>query len=254
MRFTLFLAAFLSLVVMAAPRAHAEEDMLNEKRDSAPKAAPADAGGGEFDSPPPNAAYLEEKDPDKPPPLDEYNEIPTNLMIPAQQVAAAGEAGSSGIMSGSGKLTYENLMKMYQQGKYTEVAKDLEPLAKGGHKGAQELMGIMYRQGQGVAKDSKRAYDFLAESAAANRPLAQYHLATMYYSGDGVQSDPIMALMWLQIAIVHYPEGPEKQQALTSRDNMYTHLTRREKDRALQMAREWLTKKGEAHLLDLEGL
>ena len=35
---------------------------------------------------------------------------------------------------------------------------------------------------------------------------------------------------------------------------MYTHLTRREKDRALQMAREWLTKKGEAHLLDLEGL
>lgn len=252
MRFALFLAVFLSFFVMTAPHAQAEEDFLNEKKDAKPGSEAKTES--EFDAPPPNAAFLEDKDTDKPPPLDEYNNIPTNLMIPTEQVAAAGEAGISGISVTGGKLTYENLMKMYQQGKYVEVAKDLEPLAKGGHKGAQELIGIMYRQGQGVTKDSKKAYDFLAESAAANRPLAQYHLATMYYSGDGVQSDPIMALMWLQIAIVHYPEGPEKEQALQSRDNMYTHLTRREKDRALQMAREWLTKKGEAHLLDLEGL
>ena len=215
MRFTLFLAVFLSVFVLAAPRAHAEEDLLSEKRDSAAKPADAKpAGDSEFDAPPPNAAFLEDKDADKPPPLEEYNNVPNDLMIPTEQVVAAGEAGSSGITSSGGKLTYENLMKMYQQGKYDEVAKDLEPLAKGGHKGAQELIGIMYRQGQGVTKDPKKAYDFLAESANANRPLAQYHLATMYYSGEGVQSDPIMALMWLQIAIVHYPEGPEKQQAL----------------------------------------
>jgi TPR repeat protein len=177
------------------------------------------------------------------------------MMIPTEAAANATEAGASAITAGAGgKLTYENLMKLYQQGKYDQVAKDLEPLAKGGHRGAQELIGIMYRSGQGVPKDPKKAYDYLAEAANANRPLAQYHIGTMYFTGEGVQTDTIMALMWLQIAIVHFSEGPEKDRAMKDRDAMYTHLTRREKDRALQMAREWLTKRGEAHLLDLEGL
>jgi hypothetical protein len=260
MRFALFLAAFLSVCAISAPGAWAEEDLLNERKDgpakSANEAPPANSGSSssssEFDMP--HAAYMEEKDPDKPPPLDEYNNIANNMMIPTE-AAAAGDGGpGSTISAGQGKLTYENLMKLYQHGKYNEVAKDLEPLAKGGHKGAEELMGIMYRLGQGVQKDPKKAYEYLASAANANRPLAQYHLGTMYYSGEGVQADAIMALMWLQIAIVHYSEGAERDAVLQSRDNMYTHLTRREKDRALQMAREWLTKKGEAHLLDLEGL
>ena len=283
MRHAFFIAAFLSVMVSAAPCAHADDDMLNVKKNATPAPAPASAapaaapaapagkadaagaaappadsagtGANEFDSPPPtNAAFMGEADPDKPPPLDEYNNIGTDMMIPTEAAATATEVVGSGISTAGGKLTYENLMKMYQQKKYDEVAKDLEPLAKGGHRGAQELMGIMYRYGQGVPKDPKKAYDYLAEAAAANRPLAQYHLGTMYFAGEGVQTDSIMALMWLQIAIVHYGEGPEKDAALHDRDNMYTHLTRREKDRALQMAREWLTKRGEAHLLDLEGL
>ncbi len=267
MRFMPFFAAFLSVCILAAPPAHADAPKTpaaapapaaksDAKPDAKPDAnAPPADGGSEFDSAPPqNAAFMDEKDPDKPPPLDEYNNIPVDLMIPTE-AAAMGEGPQSTLTSGSGKLTYENLMKMYKDAKYDDVAKALEPLAKGGHVGAQELMGIMYRYGQGVPKDPKKAYDYLADAANANRPLAQYHLGTMYYSGEGVQADSIMALMWIQIAIVHFPDGDKaKEDAEKSRDSLYTHLTRREKDRALQMAREWLTKRGEAHLLDLEGL
>ena len=32
---------------------------------------------------------MDERDPDKPPPLDEYNDVPNNLMIPAEAAAAA---------------------------------------------------------------------------------------------------------------------------------------------------------------------
>ena len=60
-----------------------------------------------------------------------------------------------------------------------------------------------------------------------------------------------MALSWLHIAIVHYADGPEKDRARQDRDRLYTQLTRREKDRAMDIARVWLTKKGEGHLLDL---
>lgn len=143
---------------------------------------------------------------------------------------------------------------MYKMEKYTFIVNDLELLAKGDHPKAKELLGIMYRHGLGVMKDPQKAVSLLSSAAAERQPLAAYHLATMYYTGEGVQSDPIMALMWIHIAIVYYPEGPEKQEALVFRDNMYTHLTRREKDRALQMAREWLTKNGDAQLLDRNGL
>ena len=126
---------------------------------------------------------------------------------------------------GSGKLTYDNLVRMYKQGKYDQVAKNLEPLANGGHVAAQELIGIMYRNGQGVPKDPKKAYDYLSQAANTGRGLAEYHLGTMYYAGEGVQADSIMALMWLQIAIVHFPEGPEgdaeKNPRRISRDSLY---------------------------------
>lgn len=226
MRFILFLALFLSAAALPA------------------------AAQDEFEGV--NVDEFSERNPDQPPPLDEYKTVPENMMIPAAQVPGAEGGPVVGIHSSSGKLNYETLMKLYKQGKFEQVAKDLEPLAKGGHRGAQELMGIMLRQGQGIEKNPQKAFEYLSEAANANRPLAQHHLGSMYYQGDGAPADSIMALMWIQIALVHYAEGPDKNRALQDRDSMYTHLSRREKDRAMQLARDWLTKRGEGHLLDLQ--
>lgn len=188
--------------------------------------------------------------------LDEYKDVPIGLLLsPEQAEEAAKESGVDvsevGVM-GRQKLNYDKLMELYKQGLYAEIIKDLMPLSEGGHHGAEELMGIMYKEGQGVKKDALKGYDLLVKAAESNRPLAQHHLAIMYYLGEGVsQKDPVMALSWLHIAIVHYPDGPEKDRAKHDRDNLYTQLTRRDKDRALEIARSWLQEKGEAHLLDL---
>ena len=67
-----------------------------------------------------------------------------------------------------------------------------------------------------------------------------------------VQADPVKALMWLNIAILHYPSGSEKTRAISDRDNISARLTRRDRDRALELTREWLYAKGEKLLFDLE--
>lgn len=189
------------------------------------------------------------------PSLDEYKEVPKGLLLsPEQAEEAAKESGEDPAEMGirqRKKLNYDKIMELYKQGKFEEVVKDLKPLAEGGHHGAEELMGIMYKEGQGVKKDTLKGFDLLSRAAEENRALAQHHIALMYYLGDGVTKDPVMALSWLHIAIVHYADGPEKDRARQDRDRLYTQLTRREKDRAMDIARVWLTKKGEGHLLDL---
>lgn len=190
------------------------------------------------------------------PSTDEYDNLPPGLLLSqeqAQEVAKESGQDPATIPEATRKVNYDKIMEMYKEGKFEEVAKNLKPLSEGGHHGAEELMGIMYRLGQGVKVDQLKAFDLLSKAAEANRPLAQHHMGTMYYTGEGVPAaDPVTALMWLHIAIVHYADGPEKESAIKSRDNIYTQLTRREKDRAIEMARAWLTKKGEGHLLDLQ--
>lgn len=189
------------------------------------------------------------------PSLDEYKDVPKGLLLsPEQAEEVAKESGEDPAELGlraRRKLNYDKIMELYKQGKFTEVVKDLQPLAEGGHHGAEELMGIMYKEGQGVKKDTLKGFDLLSRAAEENRPLAQHHIAIMYYLGEGVTKDLVMALAWLHIALVHYPDGAEKDRAKQDRDRLYEQLTRRDKDRALEIARGWLSKRGESHLLDL---
>ncbi|MEZ0259854.1 MAG: tetratricopeptide repeat protein [Alphaproteobacteria bacterium] len=263
LRFILAAAIIAGLTVHAAPGFSAEDNFLDERAGGSKRPTPPASGnsgtgmGDEFNTF--NADDSEsfvEKNPDKPPPVEEYNNIRQGVLIPVvdpMETATDGADAESAIREGKGKLNYETLMKYYQQKKYDLIAKSMKMLADGGHVGAQEIMGIMYRQGQGVPKDPAKALTYLTKAADAARPLAQHHVGVMYFLGEGVPSDPIIALMWLHLAIVYYAEGNEKVRAEADRDNVYGRLTRREKDRALMMAKEWLIKRGEAHLLDLQG-
>lgn len=255
LRSILAAAVIAGLAMHAVPVLAADDNPLDER---AGKKATGGTDENEFNTfnAESNEIYVE-KNPDKPPPVEEYNNIRTGILIPvldpAEATAGDEASAESAIREGKGKLNYEMLMKYYQQKKYDVIAKSMKMLADGGHPGAQEIMGIMYRQGQGVPKDPAKAMMYLTKAAETARPLAQHHVGVMYYLGEGVPSDPIVALMWLHLAIVYYPEGNEKVRAEADRDNVYSNLTRREKDRALMMAKEWLTKRGEAHLLDLQG-
>ena len=82
------------------------------------------------------------------------------------------------------------------------------------------MLGIMYRNGQGVPKDAGEALDWLGKAADAGRPLAEHYMAIMAFCGEGQPVDPVKALMWLHIAVAHYSDGPERTRALQDRDNI----------------------------------
>lgn len=178
---------------------------------------------------------------------EEYTNVPSGLLLPegstVQQKDGAVDSGED--TNEDQAMTTDDINAAYHQGKYDVAAKHIVPLAKSGYHQAEELLGIMYHNGQGVPKDLEQAVFWLSKAAEANRPLAQHHLAIMSFLGEGIPPDAVKALMWLHIAIQHYPDGIEKRRALEDRNNVYSQLSRRDKDRALALAREWLEKKGE---------
>lgn len=221
--------------------------------------------------------------------IEEYNNVPVGMLLTPEQIKkrneeAAQKAGAAASTAGASPeaapalqqpapadtaanaapdastpapgapqlLSYEEILKLYRQGDFGDAQKSLEPLLGSEHPGAQELMGIMYRMGQGVDKDPVKAFELLRRAADAGRPLAQHHLASMYFAGEGTAKDSSQALLWIGLAVIFYPDGPEKAQARADRDNIFLQATRMERDSAQLLKREWLSRRGESHLLDLQ--
>ncbi|MBI3039708.1 sel1 repeat family protein [bacterium] len=59
-------------------------------------------------------------------------------------------------------------------------------LAQRGYADAQDLLGVMYKLGDGVSKDYKEAEKWLRLAASQGDSDAQHNLGVMYYNGEGV--------------------------------------------------------------------
>jgi hypothetical protein len=186
------------------------------------------------------------------PDVSEYDSIGKGLLL-KEKVPDENEKNEEAQSSQGGAvaLTYEAVLKLYREGQYERALPHLELLANGGHVAAKEILGIMYNLGQGVEADSKKAFEFLSESAEKGRPLSQHHLGVMNFRGKGTPQDNIKALMWLQLALINYPDSAEKDAARRDRDSVFSRLNRRDRENAMLLTREWLAKRGEAHLLDM---
>ena len=70
-----------------------------------------------------------------------------------------------------------------------------------GHAMAQCQLGLMYREGQGTAKDEKKAFDWFmkAANAAQNCPRGKFYVGRCYHYGHGVQKDYKEAVRWYTI-------------------------------------------------------
>ena len=123
----------------------------------------------------------------------------------------------------------------YQAGDYKTALKEFRPLAEQGLADAQFNLALMYEHGEGVVQDYKKAlkwYRLAAEQgdATAGHQLgvmhhygwgvktnykealrfyrlaapqvvqSQYSLGAMYYQGQGVDQDIVIAYMWFYVA------------------------------------------------------
>ena len=113
---------------------------------------------------------------------------------------------------------------MYEEGQ--GVAEDppsaafwYEKAAVQGYAPAQLNLARLYRNGKGVARDESRAVHWYTQAAEGGLAIAQFFLGLMYDTGKGVPHDPMRAYMWFSLAAA---QGD--QDALLKRDRLAKRL------------------------------
>jgi hypothetical protein len=83
---------------------------------------------------------------------------------------------------------------------YARAATLLEPLARGGNPGAQQLLAGLYENGLGVPRNLATAASWYEESARLGLAFGQLMIGDMLMVGAGVARDPDKALEWYRRA------------------------------------------------------
>lgn len=86
-------------------------------------------------------------------------------------------AGTSTASSRAWAGPWEDGMAAYNRGDYVPANKLFRPLAQAGNAKAQNVIGVMYRKGQGVARSPARAFMLFSMAAARGDAGAKAELA-----------------------------------------------------------------------------
>ena len=125
----------------------------------------------------------------------------------------------------------------YRRGDYAKALRYLRPLAEQGDCGAQNNLGVMYKNGRGLPQDNEEAVGWYCKAAEHGYGRAQYNLGVMYATGEGVPLNYISAHMWFNIATAL---GNERaQQALGSAARL---MTADQTAKAQRLASKWKRK------------
>ncbi len=130
---------------------------------------------------------------------------------------------------------YQKGVDAYQTGDYLTALREFRELAEQGDARAQTLLGVMYRDGQGVAQDYAEAVKWSRLAAEQGNATAQYNLGVIYGKGQGVAQDYVTAHMWYNIAAASGNEG-----AGGLRDFLAKQMTSEDVSKAQKLAREWM--------------
>lgn len=139
-----------------------------------------------------------------------------SLVLVLVQVVLAGPALAD---------AYEDGLMLYARRLYGDAAKIWEPIAENGNAAAQNSMGVLYENGQGVAKDMAIAAKWYLRSALNGSTDAQFNIGLMYENGRGVQRDYARAYKWFDLATTAGGMRPNVADAITARNRVATKLT-----------------------------
>jgi TPR repeat protein len=139
-----------------------------------------------------------------------------------------------------------NLGSMYANGQgvpqdYVMAVSLYRKAAEQGLASAQTNLGFLYEQGQGVPQDYAMAVSWYRKAAEQDQAAAQNNLGLMYERGQGVPQDYVLAHMWLNLAASRF-KAPEGDRAIRNRDRVAAMMTPAQLAEAQKMAREWKPK------------
>jgi len=95
---------------------------------------------------------------------------------------------------------FDDAIDVYQKGNYVQAIELFRLLAEQGNAGAQDNLGVMYRNGEGVTQDYQEALKWYRLAAEQGYATAQNNLGVMYVMGKGVTQDYVRARMWFNLA------------------------------------------------------
>ena len=99
---------------------------------------------------------------------------------------------------------------------------------------AQNNLGVMYSRGEGVPEDDTKAVRWTRQAAEQGLALAQFNLGVMYANGEGVPEDDIQAYAWISIAAA---QGVEN--AINAKEILTGEMTRAEIAEAQKLSRKY---------------
>ena len=119
----------------------------------------------------------------------------------------AAEQGHAGAQNNLG-LCYKNGQGVPQD--YSEAVKWYRRATEQGHARAQNNLGVCYQKGEGVPQDYSEAVKWFRKVAEQGYAGAQYNLGVCYYNGKGVPLDYSEGVKWFRKAAEQGHAGAQK--------------------------------------------
>lgn len=116
------------------------------------------------------------------------------LTVAAVDLSLAAESGTADTAQ------IERGVQAYRQGDYATAFRLWHPLAERGIPRAQNNLGVLYRDGQGVRQNNREAVRLFRAAAAQGHMLAQFNLGRLYEVGQKVRRDYAEAAHWYRKA------------------------------------------------------
>jgi TPR repeat protein len=163
------------------------------------------------------------------------------LILTGSSVTASAESlrsDSKKVVPLSGEEPYEAL----KRGDFRLAAGLFYPLAEKGDTRAQYNLGLLYASGLGVTHDYQAALKWHRMAAKQGHAGAQNELAQMYSKGQGVPQDLVRAHMWYSVAAESL-SGGSRQELIKDRDNVASHMTPTQIQKAEEMAQRCIESK-----------
>lgn len=92
---------------------------------------------------------------------------------------------------------------LMEAGRFAEAMTAFLPAARSGNAEAEELIGVMYAMGLGVARDDTRAFEWYLRAAMKGHPGAQSGVGWYYEVGRGMPvPDLVRAYMWYVLSAI----------------------------------------------------
>lgn len=134
---------------------------------------------------------------------------------------------------------FDDGIDAYYQNDFAKALRLWLPLAEDGNANAQNNLGAMYENGQGVAADMKEAARWYRRAAEQAHTDGQMNLGRLYTTGQGIPEDLVRAHMWLTIATDRSMGGMlwGAADALAARTAVAARLTPEQLTLARQMAK-----------------